>query len=275
MISLLRPPVFHDEEKTLNARLLHSIIWTCMLAGWSALFISLEMPETTFRWLWLIGSMGATGLILLILNGRGYTRTATNVMIFAIWATATVMALTGGGIHSNAMVIYMIAVLVAGLMQSGKAGIGVAIFCSLTGLSFVYLEYRGLLPASRITHSSLTLWIAYTADMTVIIVLQFLVSRTVRDALRNSQRELRNRLETDAALRESEEKYRSLFETSAQGIIIYDGNGTIQMVNHAVLSLLGVVLATLMSMTLHGCTKVTGGAVELSWQWDPQGSDAP
>jgi two-component system cell cycle sensor histidine kinase/response regulator CckA len=43
----------------------------------------------------------------------------------------------------------------------------------------------------------------------------------------------------DGLLADNEEKYRSLFETSTQGILIYEYGGTIQMVNPAMTTLLG------------------------------------
>jgi PAS domain S-box-containing protein len=219
MINLFKPPIFEDEDKTLNARLLFTITWTFMLTGWITVFIAILLPYTTLRWLLLIAFIEAAGVGLLILNQYGYTRTVTNLMIGAIWFAATAMALTGGGTNSNAMAIYLVVVLIAGLVQSGKAGFATAIICSLTGLALAYLEDQGLLPARHLTHTPFTLWIAYTSYMTVIIVLQFLVSRTIRDALKQSRRELRNRLQADEALRESEERFRSYVENASD--IVY------------------------------------------------------
>ncbi len=212
MIDIFHSPVFEDEDKTLNARLLFTITWTFMLTGWLTVFIAVFIPETTGRWLLLIAFIELMGLVLLALNANGYTRAVTNLMIGAIWLAATAMALTGGGTRSNAMAIYLVAVVIAGLVQSGRAGAATAAFCSLTGLALVYLEYEGLLPKSRIAHNPLTLWIAYTSYMAIIIVLQYLVSGTIRNALKQSRRELRSRQHADAALRESEERFRSYVE---------------------------------------------------------------
>jgi PAS domain S-box-containing protein len=229
MIKLLHPPVFEDEDKTLNARLLFAITWTFMLTGWIAMFIAVVLPETVGRWLILIAFIEGVGLVILALNAYGYTRAATNLLIGAIWVAATGMTLTGGGTRSNAMAVYLVAVVIAGLVQSGRAGAATAAFCSLTGLALVYLEYKGLLPKSRITHTPLTLWFAYTSYMAIIIVLQFLVSGTIRNALKQARREIKSRLQADEALRESEERFRSyvenvndiVFTFSPEGILTY------------------------------------------------------
>ena len=239
MIDLLRPPIFDDEDKTLNARLLFTITWTFMLAVWISIFIALILPETTFRWLLLIALIESTGLIILILSKYGYILAATNILIITTWAAATAMALTGGGIRSNAMAIYVITVLIAGILQNGKAGIASALLCILTSLFLVYIESKGFLPYSHITHTSLTLWLSYTAYMTIIMVLQFLVSRTIRESLKQSRQELKNRLLVDADFRKSNQKYQELVENANSIILRWSRNGEITFMNEFGLKFFG------------------------------------
>ena len=229
MMNLLIPPIFDDEDKTLVAHHLFIIIWTLMAVAWLALLIAVILPETVYRWLLVVGVIESAGLILLALNRYGHTRFVSNLLIVIIWAVATGMALTGGGTSSNAMTIYLIVVLIAGLVLSGKAGLITAALCSLTGLFLVYLEYSGALPINRVSHTPLTLWIASTIYIAIIISLQYLASRTIRNALKQLRRELKERQRADAALRESEEKYRNLvenvsdviYEIDSQGVVIY------------------------------------------------------
>ncbi len=239
MINLFHPPVFEDEDKTLNARLLFTILWTFMLVGWISIFIAIIIPQTTSRWLILIAFMEAGGLLLLVLNRHGWTRLVTNLLILGIWTAATAMCLTGGGTKSNAMSLYLIAVLIAGVLQSGRAGIATAAFCSLTGLFLVFMEQNGSLPASHIHHTSLTLWIAYTAYMAIIIVLQFLVSRTIRESMSKSRRELKSRLLADEAFRESEKKYRTIFNSAIEGIFQSTPAGILLTVNPSLAGMFG------------------------------------
>ncbi len=239
MINLLTPPIFDDEDKTLVAHHLFIIIWTFMAVSWLAIFIAVIIPETIYRWLLIVGVIESAGLILLVLNKYGHTRLVSNLLIFIMWATATGMAFTGGGTSSNAMAIYFIIVLIAGLVQSGKAGIVTAIFCSLTGLFLVYLEYGGALPTSQVLHTPLTQWIANTIYMTIIIGLQYLVSRTIRKALKQSRQELKERQQVDAALRETEDRYRALVENASDIVFRTDENGYFTFVNPAALRISG------------------------------------
>ena len=160
MNNLLTPPIFDNEDKTMVARHLFIITWTFIAIGWLPLIMVAIIPETGNRWLLVVAVIELSGLILLVLNKYGHTRWVSNLLIFINWAAATAMALTGGGVSSNAMSIYLIAVLIAGLVKSGKSGFITAMLCSLTGLFLVYLEYSGTLPVNQVSHTPFTEWIA-------------------------------------------------------------------------------------------------------------------
>ena len=231
MLKLLTPPQFADENQTLVARHHFIILWTCMATGGPVLLISLFLPETVYRWLLIFAVIEAAGLGLLILNRRGHTRLVSHLMILLIWSIATAMVLTSGGITSSGMALYLVTVLIAGLVQSGRAGFVTAILCILTGLSLVYLEYSGRLPASQVPHTPLTEWIANTIYMIIIISLQYLVSRTIRKALTASRQELKERQRADEALRASEELSGKLIRSSPDVVVRMGLQGEILFVN--------------------------------------------
>jgi len=239
MINLLTAPIFDDEDKTMVARHLFIISWTLMAVGWLPLIMAVFIPETAYRWLLVTGYIESAALILFVLNKYGHTRSAKYFLIFTVWAAATGMALTGGGIHSNAMSLYLITVLVAGLVQRGKTGFITAVLCSLTGLFLFYLEYSGALPTNKVSHTPFTEWIASTIYMFIIISFQYLVSRTIREALNQSRQELKERKRIDEALRESEERYKALFDRSLDCVYVHDFAGNFIDANDAALNLLG------------------------------------
>jgi two-component system cell cycle sensor histidine kinase/response regulator CckA len=239
MINLLIPPQFDDEDKTLVAHHLFIILWTFMAVGWLAILIAVIIPVTLYRWLLVIGVTELSGVILLALNKTGHTRLVSHLMMFITWGLATGMALTGGGINSNAMALYFVIVLIAGLVQSARAAMITAVLCSLTGLFLVCLEYNGALPVNQVPHTPLTLWIANTVYMVIIIGLQYLISRTVRDALKQSRQELQERHRIDAALRESEELYTKLIATMPDIVVRLNLEGQILFINDIGLRLSG------------------------------------
>jgi diguanylate cyclase (GGDEF)-like protein/PAS domain S-box-containing protein len=250
MINLLTPPIFEDEGKTLLAHHIFIIIWTCMAVGWLALLIAIIIPGTVYRWLLVVGIIESAGLILLALNKNRHTRLVSNLLIFIVWAVATGMALTGGGTSSNAMAIYFIVVLIAGLMLSGKAGIVTAGLCSLTGLFLVYLEYSGALPVNQVPHTPLTRWIASTIYMAIIISLQFLVSRTIRNALKQSRRELKERRWAEIALRMANNDLDNIINCIGYPVFVKDDSFRFTHVNDALCDILGIERKEIIGKTL-------------------------
>ena len=234
MRNLLTVPIFDDEDKTMVARHLFIISWTLMAIGWMPLVIAVFIPETFFRWLLVACYLESAGLILLVLNKYGHTRLVSILLIFFIWVAATGMALTGGGISSNAMSIYLIAVLIAGLVQGGKTGFITAVLCSLTGLFLINLEYSGMLPANKVPHTPFTMWIANTIYMFTIISFQYLISRTIREALTKSRQELKERKRAEEELRNSREQYRSFVENMNDVIFSCDLQGTFTYMSPAI-----------------------------------------
>jgi PAS domain S-box-containing protein len=239
MMPLFTPPQFADEDQTLIARHHFIILWTFMGTGGLVLLITLFIPETLSRWLVMFAAIESAGLSLLFLNSRGHTRLVSHLMILVLWAMATGMVLTDGGITSNDMAFFLIIVLIAGLIQSGRAGFVTAILCILTGLFLVYLEYSGRLPASQVPHTPLTAWIASTVYMVVIISLQYLVSRTIRKALMASRQELKERQRASEALRASEELSGKLIRSSPDIVVRLDLQGDILFINEVGLTLSG------------------------------------
>jgi len=233
MINLLTPPIFDNEDKTLVARYIHIILWTFIAVGWLPLFIAVIIPETVYRWLLFFGVGEVAGFILLVLNKYGHSSLASSLMIFIIWTGTTVMALTGGGVSSNAMSIYLLIVLIATLVKSGKAGFITAVLCSLTGLFLVYIEYSGALPANQVSHTPLTKWIANTIYMIIIISLQYLFSRTIGNALKQSRQELKERKKAEEAQREGDGRYQSLVENASDIIFKTDNTGHFTFGNQA------------------------------------------
>jgi|GEM_PF-607988 len=239
MINLLTPPIFDDEDKTLVAHYLHIILWTFIAVGWLPLFIAVFIPETVYRWLLFFGFVEVTGFILLVLNKYGHTSLVSSLMIFIIWAVTTVMVLTGGGVSSNAMVLYLVVVLIATLVKSKKAGLITAVLCSLTGLFLVYIEYIGALPVNQVNHTPLTEWIANTIYMIIIVSFQYIVSRTIGKALKQSRQELSERKKAEEAKQEGDDRYRSLVENASDIIFKTDNTGHLTFGNQAALRISG------------------------------------
>jgi PAS domain S-box-containing protein len=215
--AFLTPPVFEDQEQTRVARLLHIVLGMITLAVTVAFPVcALILPGHLFRWLGLLFFFDIAHPLLMMLNHRGATRWAGIAILFELWIVITVLAATAGGIHAPGTTGYLVTVFVAGLLFNEKTGIWVGVLCALSGLGFVFLETTGHLPTPSIRHTPWSLWVTQVLFITVTITLQFLATRLIRNALRQTQQELEERRRSEVALRRSEERYRSLVTATAQ-----------------------------------------------------------
>lgn len=213
---LFNSPVLSDDESTRLARVLHFILWSFLIVADTQFIIYfLVLPQNWPRWLAIILTFNLTLPPLLLLNHRGQTRQAGILLMFVLWLLATVAAWTGGGIHAMAVLFYLVNVVVAGLLFGGTGGIIAAIVFGLTALAFELLETKGLVPASRVNHTVLSIWISVVLGLEFIAIFQFLANRSISTALKQARR-------TKTALDEAEERYREVFETTSNSIFLLD-----------------------------------------------------
>jgi PAS domain S-box-containing protein len=99
------------------------------------------------------------------------------------------------------------------MLLGDRAGFIAAAASLIAGLFMVLAETRGIIPP--VEGNSLSRLLSYTFFIVMIMIFQRISSRTLRDALRNSQAALAERLRTEQALRLSEERYRLISSVSS------------------------------------------------------------
>ena len=215
--------LFGGGSFTQDARLLYIILLGLMLAV--TLMKSLDLillPEHAIRWLAIVTSVDGLCLFLLGMNQRGRTKTAGMMLVLALLVMITICAATAGGILSPAATYYLTTVFIAGLLLGEAWGILTAVLCCFAGLFLVGFEHTVVLPPDELRHSAIALWLGIVLNMAIIIGLQYLAARTSRKALVQVKAELAERLRAEDALRESEQRYREVFENTSDGIFLMD-----------------------------------------------------
>jgi PAS domain S-box-containing protein len=220
---LLSAPVIADEEQAHQAWMLHFVLWSTLLgANLVFAFLILALPQYLPRWLASILVIDIMNPGLMVLNRRGQTRLASIVLVVVIWMLSTGLALTGNGIQAPATIGYVANTLVVGLLFGETAGVFSAVCFSLTLFVLAGLEETGLLADHVVTRTPLSIWGVQTFYLTLIASYQFLANRSIKAALRRARRELDVRHQTEAALRESELRYREVFERTSDFIFLLD-----------------------------------------------------
>jgi PAS domain S-box-containing protein len=180
------------------------------------------LPVHAPRCLSIIAAVDGVALAALGMNQRGQTRRASVLLVLALSAIITVSAATAGGIHTPAATYYLTTVFIAGFLLGERWGLATALLCCLGGIFLVIAERSVALSSQELTQNAFALWMGIVLNMAIIIGLQYLAARTARNALEQVEAELAERRRTESALRESEQRYREVFEKTSDGIFLMD-----------------------------------------------------
>ena len=223
----LQPPVFpEDDNKTRIARTLHVILLISLVgvALYAVLLIGFARGETQS----LVFALSAVPLVigLWYLMRLGFVYPASGILVSLAWLNLTTSAIADGyGIRGTSLLGYVLIVITAGLLISGRAALFFALLNGISGLVLVYLENESLLPDRVVTQTNLTIWTAQTVfSISAALILRHALA-SLEDAVRR------------ATLNES--YYRMLFEEAPDGICIADSENMIIMANSVLCQMTG------------------------------------
>ncbi len=180
---------------------------------------------------------------------RGYTRPVAIFVTLVIWLVFTVAACTGGGVRSSGYFGYLVVLVVAGVL-SGKRfdTLLVTLLCLGAGYYMVYAEMYGILPPARVPLTAFALWMDSLFYFAVVAGLLFMTMRVTYTALQRLNYELVERQRAEKALRESEERYRTVVESFPDIIILTTPHGKALFANAALEQQIGYSLAELQQL---------------------------
>ncbi len=194
--------------------------------------LALILPKYWMRSAACTLAVYTTMLICLLLNYKGYFRQAAFSFLTSFWIIATAMALTAGGLASQATVVYLPLIVAAGVLLGSRWSIGMAILCTFTVLVMVELAMHDMLPARRIIHTPFTLWLAYALCTTLIAVMQYLASRKTDFAFGLLREEITERKKAEVAIHELNESLeKKIAERTAE---LQETNMALEAFNYSV-----------------------------------------
>ena len=230
---------FTEERPYDTDRLLHPILWGFIaITTFGLALLSITRPERTGYWAIGGGIFLVAGLGLLYLSNRGFTRLASILLIVFIYGVSTVLAMFEGGIRAQATINYLLIIFIAGLLLGVKSALFVTGLVVLTELALVIAEVTGNLAPPPLRESP---FLHLTGDIVIfllVFVLQYAAARAIGYAFMRYRDELDERRRVEQALRESEERYRSIIEASPDAIVLTDLQGRVITGNQQSLYLL-------------------------------------
>lgn len=229
---MFTPPILEDSESTRKARLFFQLVAGSALIVTAAIIITIfVLPQNLLRWLLIIGVVDVSSIGLLLVNRKGHTRIASFLFV-GMWISSVFMlAWSTGGSRAPAIHLIPVVVLVAGLMLGWKQGVLTGLVAVLGSLGFVVAENAHILPVSTVVHTPLSLWIIVVLCIGLLAFLQYLSVATL-DVVTETKL-------AEDTLRESDQKYRDLYDSAIEGIFDTSPEGRLLNANKAFAEILG------------------------------------
>jgi PAS domain S-box-containing protein len=154
---------------------------------------------------------------------RGKVLAASVVLMVSTLTLVTAFATVGQGIHDVALVAFPIVFVFAGLTFNRRVLI-LCIALTIAAIGWLVLgQINGWF--TPISFSATTGWSDFLVTSVILLMAVFsvdLLSGNLRNNLQRLRSEIIRREKTETALRESEQRYKTLFESAAEGILIAD-----------------------------------------------------
>lgn len=214
-------PAFIDEEASQQFHLLNTILWGTVTSIFVYLVVSFFISPVShpIQMLLVFGAL-LLSLSLQIPLRRGYVQSTSWVFVAGLWVIATLASIAGGGVVSPGFAAYVVIVLIAGLLVSTTITAVLTSLCVLMGGILLYMDFHHLLPEALVTPQRI--WVGYTVVFIFTAVLVRLALRNMFTALKNYKCELQERKTAEDQLRQSEQRYRSLFEHNPQPVWVFN-----------------------------------------------------
>lgn len=240
----LRPPRFSDDAQTnrqvallnsvsligLAVTLFYGVFWVVFLRDLYGRLPLVVMPVVVFG-----------GVFVLVRVGRW--RLAIHLLLAGTWLIITVTSGTAGGVRAPFFGFYTVCVLNAALYLGWRAAISYSALTVMTGLGMVVLANMGVIgePFS----SPLNAWLTQISIMLFVMLVGYVLIADAKKLLAQTQQALVQQEQTEAALRESEQRYRLISQAASDYAFSYqvreDGTLVLEWVTEeSFLSITGV-----------------------------------
>ncbi len=234
------PPVFEDEEKTRAASLLFVVLWTVPIGVVAYALVAPLTPSVRSQALILIGLVIGLTLGGMIVLRRGHVQSVSIAMTSGIWLIFISAAFINGGVRAPIYSGCIIVVLIAGLLLGWRAGFLAVIATVAAGGGMLWLALNGRLPAWDEANYLSRLWLAQSAFLTLSAVLLAMALRTMNRVVQRALREVAERTRAEEALRDSEQRFRAIFDSVNDAIFVHElESGRILAVNRRMCEMYG------------------------------------
>jgi PAS domain S-box-containing protein len=196
-------------------------------------------------------SLLLTMLIAKLLIRRSQVRLSGIFTVSSVWLIFAFLILLGGGLNNINVLFFISLTVMAGLIFGARATVLVAGAGITMGLGLALMAIFGYLPSPYFLRSPLGDWAQLAFALVLTANTLNLALRDRENALQMANKQLSERIESERALRESEESYRQLFENAPVAIYRVDfRTGKFLKVNDVLCNYLGCTQEEIKSLHL-------------------------
>jgi len=256
------PPTFDDEEKTRLAGLLHTLLLGTIAVALLYAILAPLLYRDSLPLLLTAGVMILAWHGALLLLHRGRVQQGGVLFLSTFWLAVTGMVIVYGGLGGPAIVTYIVAIFAAGLLLGTRSALAFAALSLVSITAMLWAEFAGILPQDLVELTPAMIWGGLFTNLVLAAFLVSLAAENISHALararnqeralaasnRDLQAEIAERIRVEKALRDSEERYRTILHSIEDGYFEVDLAGNLTFFNDAVCRILGYSRTELMGM---------------------------
>jgi PAS domain S-box-containing protein len=226
-------PAIEDENQAYKVLILYAILTSSI--GVVILFFLLIFlsPQNAARYIIFTGASVLITLLIIGFARNVSIHLAGWLAIILYWLVVTAALVTSGGNSIPAYMGYLTLVALAGLLLGMRGGL-VLVGLNISIITLITLpQVKATLPQIGFEVTRLAFLTSLIFQFIIVLALQAFVTKTIQNALNQARQEVAERRRVEAALRESEEKYRQLVSYSSDPIFSCNAQGQYLYVNEA------------------------------------------
>lgn len=235
--------------KVFNAFCLSMIAFLAVI-GFGTIFVFVRKAISSIT----VGVLIVMLVIAMSVARRGYMRMGSALLVFGLWTIGTIHIWLSGSINTVLAAFYIVVIVMAAVLLGRRFATIVAVLSSAVAFFMTLLTSMGYTLPHYYPMPPWSVWLVLVFTLVLMVPAIEGTLGALHEASSKIRKEIETRRDAEEALRESETRYRTLFETALDSIYILDAGdetpGRIVSANPAAAEMHGYTVEELLTMNI-------------------------